>query len=174
MIAPIAPIAPRRVVISAASIRRRRGGGEKERTDKTMEKMKRHIRIYLSNEKKGEESEREGVKRENRNESEREMSGLREAEEFCRSLVDDDPARPVSNRSFKRNIKINNIFSRGLLLPGRCRCVVCFCSYGSLILRDFVRYWIRRIRSKHAVYPHVRIRTNYNSEHQIYTCFFAN
>lgn len=56
----------------------------------------------------------------------------------CRSLVDDDPARPVPDRSFERNIKINNISAVRYRYYYRAGAVACvrFGSYGGLISRD--------------------------------------
>lgn len=59
-------------------------------------------------------------------------------EETCRSLVDDDPAWPVPDRSFERNIKINNISTVRYRYYYRAGAVygVHFGSYGGLISRD--------------------------------------
>lgn len=50
-----------------------------------------------------------------------------------------DPAWPVPDRSFERNIKINNISAmryRCYYRAGAVACSVCFGSYGGLISRD--------------------------------------
>lgn len=53
----------------------------------------------------------------------------REREEgTCRSLVDDDPAWPVPDQLFERNIKINNISDvryRYYYRAGAVACVLC-------------------------------------------------
>lgn len=81
MIAPIAPIPSRRVVISVAM--RRSKEGEKKRKDEqndTEEDEKRHVCIYLTNEK------RSGM-RERRNKNERDRKREVEGETYEISLM---------------------------------------------------------------------------------------
>jgi len=71
-------------------------------------------------------------------------------EEICPSLVDDDPAWLVPDRSFERNIKINNISAvhyRCYYRAGAVACGVCFGSYGGLI-SFVIRYSTRRYSRK--------------------------
>lgn len=80
MIAPIAPIASRRVVIS---VDRKREKGKKKGRMKRRRKMKRHVCIYLINEKRSEMREKKKNKRKSRR------------GKAYRNLVNDNLAWPV-------------------------------------------------------------------------------
>lgn len=155
MIAPIAPIAPRRVVISVAMRRSREGRGKKKGLYKTIEEDEKTRTCILKRRKKLEEKEER---------RERDESRKREKGRTCRSLVDDDPAWPVPNRSFERNIEIKNVSvsALSLLLPGRCRCVPVCALVVTVVWFRVTRYWTRCTRGKYtAACTRMRVNTNW-------------
>lgn len=94
--------------------------------------MKRHVHIYLSKGKRSKKKRGRERGRKPERDGSRKGIGGEGGRATCRSPVDDDPAWPVPDRSFERNIKINNIsvvryrcyYRAGAVACGVCALVV--------------------------------------------------